>query len=146
MLLISHRGNINGFCAETENHPSYIQTALDAGYDCEIDLWRTYEGLWLGHDKPTFKIKIDWLLERKWNLWVHCKNISALEEMSRHYLNYFWHESDLYTMTSKGWVWAYPNQPTSRILNKTITVLPEWNNTDVSEFAGVCSDFIEQYK
>ena len=145
MLLISHRGNINGICAETENHPDYIQKALDAGYDCEIDVWKNSYGYWLGHDSPTFKIDVGWLLKRKWNLWVHCKNVNALEDMSRHYLNYFWHESDKYTMTSKGWVWAYPNELTSTKYNKTIAVLPEWNDTDVSEFAGVCSDYIVRY-
>ena len=146
MLLISHRGNVNGICAETENRPDYIQKALDAGYDCEIDVWKNSDGYWLGHDSPTFKIDVGWLIKRKWNLWVHCKNVNAIEDMSRHYLNYFWHENDKYTMTSKGWVWAYPDSKTSTKYNKTITVLPEWNDTDISEFAGVCSDYIERYK
>ncbi|HAW79706.1 MAG TPA: hypothetical protein DCX27_08330 [Balneola sp.] len=66
--------------------------------------------------------------------------------MSCHYLNYFWHDGDKYTMTSRRWVWAYPNQKTSTKYNRTIAVLPEWNNTEVSEFAGVCSDFVEEYR
>ena len=38
MILISHRGNINGRDEDRENHPEYIQEALDRGYDVEIDL------------------------------------------------------------------------------------------------------------
>ena len=39
----------------------------------------------------------------------------------------------------------YPERPSTKY-NKTIAVLPEWNDTDISEFAGVCSDYIERYK
>ena len=50
MILISHRGNINGIIKEVENHPSYIQSALDSKYHCEIDIWKTGDQLYLGHD------------------------------------------------------------------------------------------------
>ena len=33
MILISHRGNINGKNLNIENHPSYIDKAIEAGYD-----------------------------------------------------------------------------------------------------------------
>lgn len=149
MILISHRGNINGIVGSVENHPSYIQNALDKGYDVEIDIWKNNDGFWLGHDEPKFKVDITWLYHRRDNLWIHCKNIVALEHMSTtalHGFNYFWHQEDKYTLTSKQYVWAYPNMPASHENNKTITVLPEWNNTDITSYAGVCSDFIEMYK
>ena len=38
MILISHRGNINGPNPEMENNPEYIQKALDLGYDVEVDV------------------------------------------------------------------------------------------------------------
>lgn len=57
--------------------------------------------------------------------------------------NYFWHETDTVTLTSKGFPWAYPNrQP----IKGSIAVMPELNNDDVTECYGVCSDVIEQYK
>ena len=37
MILISHRGNINGPNIDKENKPSYISAAIDKGYDCEVD-------------------------------------------------------------------------------------------------------------
>ena len=39
MKFISHRGNINGKNESMENHPLAIQTALNAGFDVEIDVW-----------------------------------------------------------------------------------------------------------
>ena len=39
MKLISHRGNLNGRIPERENHPDYIDEAIEAGYDVEIDIW-----------------------------------------------------------------------------------------------------------
>ena len=39
MILISHRGNINGKNPEKENHPDYIWVAIQAGYEVEIDVW-----------------------------------------------------------------------------------------------------------
>lgn len=144
--LISHRGNVNGIAKDVENHPSYIQLALDKGFDCEIDLWKKEDQYYLGHDEPSYKIDIQWLLDRKFELWVHCKNIDAFENLSRHNLNYFWHEDDKYTLTSKQWVWAYPDQKFSTKYNKTVTVMPEWYDTNTEGFAGICSDYIERYR
>ena len=38
MLLIAHRGNINGPDKAKENHPDYINKAIEAGYNVEIDI------------------------------------------------------------------------------------------------------------
>ena len=39
MILISHRGNINGKKPDLENKPEYIQNAIKLGYNVEIDVW-----------------------------------------------------------------------------------------------------------
>jgi len=39
MILISHRGNINGRFEDWENKPEYINDALSLGYDVEVDIW-----------------------------------------------------------------------------------------------------------
>ena len=148
MILISHRGNVNGKIPEAENRPDYIQTALDLGYDVEIDVWGIDGELFLGHDNPQYPIGWDWLKERSSNLWIHCKNIDALLyltdiDYSLELFNYFWHENDTVTLTSENWIWAFPGkQP----INGSIAVMPEIYNDDVSDAAGVCSDFIEKYK
>ena len=37
MILIAHRGNVNGPNPELENTLEYINSAIDAGYECEIE-------------------------------------------------------------------------------------------------------------
>ena len=55
----------------------------------------------------------------------------------------FYHNSDDYVMTSRGWIWAYPGQPGGRY---TIAVHPEkLHPGDVQKFAGVCSDYVEKF-
>ncbi len=39
MILISHRGNINGKNEIRENSIFYIMEALSMGFDVEIDVW-----------------------------------------------------------------------------------------------------------
>ena len=41
MILISHRGNLDGKREEFENHPDYIEDAKKRGFDVEVDVWFT---------------------------------------------------------------------------------------------------------
>jgi hypothetical protein len=144
MILISHRGNINGPIPEKENHPDYIDQAIVLGYDVEIDLWSIEGVILLGHDKPQYGISQHWLNERHDKLWVHCKNIQAVEwfNMIKGF-NYFWHEVDTMTLTSFGHIWAYPGkQP----IKNSIAVMPEINNDSITVCKGMCSDYIQRYK
>lgn len=142
MILISHRGNIDGPNPEQENRPEYIVKALQQ-YNCEIDVWLA-EGWYLGHDKPQYKVNYDFLKQD--GLWIHAKNVAALERLvDDDSVNCFWHQEDRYTITSQGYVWAYPGEPTA-FGSKTICVLPEWNSSSTALFGGVCSDYIERYK
>ena len=56
MILISHRGNLNGKMPQNENHPDYIDEAIHAGYDVEVDVWMIDNELFLGHDEPNIKL------------------------------------------------------------------------------------------
>lgn len=147
MILISHRGCIIGSNKEFENKPEFIKRALNLGYDVEIDLWKPQNKLYLGHDKPTYEVNIEWLNVFKDKLWIHCKNIGALYFMTRHqWLNYFWHQEDSFTLTSHGVIWAYPAK---EIYKECINVLPELNDLKKESFnncLGICSDYIERYK
>jgi len=142
MILISHRGNILGSQPGLENMPEYIQDTLDKGYDVEVDVWYANNELYLGHDNPQYKIDISFLMDSR--LWCHAKNIEALNYMLEYDIHCFWHQEDDYSLTSKGIIWAYPNKP---IFKKTICVLPEKHNQDISdEVYGICSDNILNYK
>ncbi len=136
MKLISHRGNIDGPNIERENEPLYIFEALEKKFDVEIDVWWKENQFWLGHDKPQYCVKKEFLQNKK--LWCHAKNIEALNKMLEDKnIHCFFHQDDDVTLTSKGYIWTYPNQ---QLTPKSIAVLPEEKiNVKV---AGICSDFI----
>lgn len=145
MILISHRGNIEGPNDVRENSPFYIMEAITMGFDVEIDIWYKDGNLWLGHDKPQYKISEEWLKERSDNLWIHCKNVESLcffNSLSYKF-NYFWHQEDVVTLTSLNFMWVYPGrQP----IKNSIAVLPEMFNDDIKDCIGICSDYIKKYK
>ena len=109
--LIAHRGNLDGPNPEKENHPDYIHTAVKEGYEVEVDLWKVDNNLYLGHDSPQYRINEKYLnlVASAGFLWTHAKNIEALHRMLEEpAIHCFWHENDLVTLTSKGYVWKYP--------------------------------------
>ena len=143
MILISHRGNLTGRIPNNENHPNYIDEAINAGFDVEIDMWWVDGRIYLGHDEPTYEVDNEWLVDRVDKLWIHCKNVELLNWIRSTILHYFWHEEDTVTLTSKQYMWAYPGkQP----IIGSIAVMPEIHNENISKCVGVCSDYINNYK
>lgn len=148
MKLIAHRGNVNGINVDLENNPGYIDTAIECGYDVELDLWSIENKLFLGHDKPIHKVLDSYLLDRSEYLFIHCKNIQALHHLVANYnsdLHFFWHENDAHTLTNKNIIWNYID---SELTENSICVLPELNRFkgEINKCYGVCSDFIDNYK
>jgi hypothetical protein len=144
---IAHRGNINGPSTK-ENHPDQIVECIRKGYDVEIDIRYINYNIHLGHDEPTYKID-SFFLEKYSNfLWIHCKDLSSLHFClsQKNSLNFFWHDKDCHTLTSKKIIWSYPGQP---ITKRSICVLPEQvDNINIdSEFNGygICSDYIKNF-
>ena len=142
MILISHRGNTNGVNLEKENSQSYIQEAIDLGYDVEIDVRYIDNKFWLGHDGPDYEVELDWLHKRKDNLWIHCKNFEALSELVDTDLRVFYHLQEDYTIISDKHIWAHN-------LNKIDEncIIPLIDKSDILKWPpipvyGVCSDFI----
>lgn len=116
MRVIAHRGNLTGRPDHVwlENDPNYVDRALAAGFDAEVDVWCVKGHWWLGHDNPEYEIERDWLLDQGRRLWVHCKNAAALEGCAPYreapLLNFFWHDRDDYTLTSHGYIWSLPGK------------------------------------
>ena len=145
MIFISHRGNINGPIKNLENNPNYILEALSKGFNCELDIHMVEGQLYLGHDTPEYKVTLNFLNFHKEKLWIHCKNIDSILFFNKlDGYNYFWHEEDKITLTSKNHIWAYPGkQP---IFN-SVSVMPEIHNElNLDLCKGICSDFIQKYK
>lgn len=146
MLLISHRGNLNGPNPELENSEAYIEAALVGGFDVETDVWSDDNGdVFLGHDNPTYKTSVEFLSKHKEKLWIHCKNLSAINMMlSLNGFNFFWHQNDDYTLTSKKYIWTYPNKKVSK--NNVLVVQEKFNKEELPDCLGVCSDYVGLYK
>ena len=128
MILIAHRGNTNG-PSPHENRPDHIEQAMTAGFNVEIDVWYVKGGWFLGHDSAEYEIEESFLENPK--LWCHAKNLSALERMlANGNIHCFWHQEDDVQLTSRGYIWTYPDRPYG---SKSICVLP----TDPSSIEGV---------
>jgi hypothetical protein len=147
MKLIAHRGLYKGPDKNLENRPYQIRSALDRSFDCEIDLWVFEDRLYLGHDGPQYNITEEFI--QQMGLWIHCKNLAALEYCQfKQGLNFFWHESDSYTVTSSGYIWCYPEK---ELAKNSVMLMPEWADPNFEKIPGVncyaiCSDYVEQLK
>ena len=139
MKIISHRGNLLGPC-EKENHPIQVLEALRQGFDCEIDIRIKDKKFFLGHDNPQYEIDTEFIQQP--GLWIHAKNLEALNELYSTRLNYFWHDSDSATITSHGYIWCYPGN----YLENGITVIKERNEIITEKILGICTDFPIDYK
>ena len=151
LRIISHRGNLSGPDKSTENSSKQVDLVLSLGLECEIDVWCVNGEMLLGHDSPKEMVPLEWLDSRSSKLWIHCKNLESLDYFSStsSELNYFWHQTDDYSLTSLGYIWAYPGKPLSP---RSILVLPELY-TDLSEESlylgdrklyGICSDYVSK--
>ena len=141
MILISHRGNLNGPKPSMENSPEYIEIAIKKNFHVEIDVWIKKNNFYLGHDEPVHEVNKEYLENKKF--WCHAKNIEAMEALKNINTTYFWHQNDDVVLTSNGYFWTYPGK---KLLSNSICVLPEQSNQKNFSCAGICSDFIENYK
>lgn len=141
---ISHRGNLDGRIINSENSPDYVSNALSQGYEIEIDVWFVNGSFYLGHDEPLYLVTERFLENEK--LWCHAKNEEAFHKMlSNNKIHSFWHQTDDYTLTSKGILWVFPGK---KVYENSIWVLPEktiFKNIMIN-CLGICSDYISKYK
>jgi len=142
MRIISHRGNLNGPNPATENREETIVAAFAEGFDCEIDVWKVGNELWLGHDGPDTETSMAFLASHCSSLWVHCKNIAALIALKDQF-NCFFHDRDTYTLTSKGYIWGNIASPMTR---ETICVMPEKSTMRWDDYLTVCTDYPFKYR
>jgi len=123
-----------------ENSPAYILDAISAGFDVEIDCWVIENNIFLGHDNPQYQINFNFLQLNKDRLWIHCKNLNAMEFFINKDFNFFWHENDQYTLTSNKYIWTYPLKKYSK---NSILVDLDLNYLKLQTKIpyGVCTDY-----
>lgn len=145
--LIAHRGNRIGPYPARENSPQYLDEALMGGFDCEIDFWVLDGVMKLGHDHGQYPIDLGWLRDRQKRLWIHCKNPEAVAMMANESFNWFFHNTDAYTLTSEGYVWSYPGAPF--VGSKAVIVYfgrhDPTRGGDISSAYGICGDFVGRW-
>lgn len=142
MIKIAHRGNVFGPSIQ-ENQPAHLLKAIGMGFNVEADVWRIGDRLWLGHSSAQYLLNRELLNRLIPYTWFHCKNLDALEYFSNRPqldANYFWHENDRYTVTSHGYIWAYPGMPGGK--NTIILDLNGELDHSGDEVLGWCSDFV----
>ena len=138
MIFIAHRGNYKGPIPSRENHPEYIQEALDQGYHVEIDVWLISEKLFLGHDLPQYEVDLSFL-ESSDRIICHAKNAEALELLIDRRLHCFSHDQDDVVLTSRCWLWTYPGKT---LTSQSVAVMPERvKNWCITGCHAVCSDY-----
>ena len=146
MILIAHRGNINGPKPELENTTDYIINAINQKFEVEVDIWLINNVIYFGHDEPTHK-PFKKFFDYHDKIWFHAKNIEALHYMVENkFKKYFWHQNDNYTLTSNNYIWTFPG---CRLTSKSIAVMPEpfdYSEIDLVNCYGICSDYIINYK
>lgn len=158
MILIAHRGNLEGRKPWLENKPAYIDAALDRGFDAEADVWFKDGGFLLGHDGGQYTINEDFLLKE--GLWCHAKNLTSLIALQKLGAHCFFHEDDDATYTSKGYIWLHGrNREYEWASDKSILLKPE-NGMPIDfhkhedfrkaftittelykDFGGICTDY-----
>jgi len=147
MKIISHRGNIDGPREKKENRPSYIDCAMNLGYDVEVDIRYENNNFWLGHDTPDYKIEHTWMNLRKEKLWFHCKDLLSCIKLLEIGINfkYFCHTNDDFVLTSTNHIWV--NDLSDIINDKCIiplldkkSTLDQKNHKIYNPYA-VCTDY-----
>lgn len=138
MVIIAHRGNLKGANLTGENSPVQIEAALKAGFDAECDVWYKNGRFYLGHDAPVHPVNPEFLLNPR--MWCHAKNRAALEQLLKAGAHVFWHERDQYTLTSRGYIWAYPG---AKAGDRAVAVLHPGENPPEGVW-GVCTDDAER--
>jgi hypothetical protein len=145
MILIAHRGNIDGKIPFLENNPGYLRICISQGYHVEVDVWYDGGRYFLGHDSPDYEIDNDFLVDNR--VWCHAKNNVTLEKLLGIGAHCFVHETDDATLTSKGFIWTYPGR---ELTGRSICVLPETvpnlSMKEIKQSAGICSDDVKFYK
>lgn len=142
MILIAHRGNYCGSNPSRENSVSYIEEAIKLGYEVEVDIWFKNGKIWLGHDYAKYPCSINFLKKNSKKLWIHCKNLEAIDTLLNFDIfNFFWHQSDDFTLTSKNFIWTYPGK---KICDRSVIVMSDIKEHNGNSCFGICADFLKE--
>lgn len=142
---ICHRGNVKGPVKELENNFGILIQRSIQKQRVELDVWYHENNLWLGHDKPEYKITLDWLGSDKRRL-IHAKDGKTFEYLLQEAgkraldIHVFYHTEEDYVLTNKGLVICYPGKP---LLEGSLCMMPErasYSTDQLQKSFSICSD------
>lgn len=105
--LIAHRGLTKGPSEYEENSPTAIAEAIEKLYFAECDIWFVENKWYLGHDRPSYEITEQWILEHSDFGFFHAKNVSTFLELikvrnrKKCFLDFFFHDGDKVVLSSE---------------------------------------------
>lgn len=143
---ICHRGNVKGPVKELENNFGILIQRSIQGERVELDVWYHENNLWLGHDKPEYKVTLDWLISDKRRL-IHAKDGKTFEHLVQEAgkraldIHVFYHTEEDYILTNKGLIICYPGKP---LLEGSLCMMPErasYSCEELQKSFSICSDF-----
>jgi hypothetical protein len=144
---IAHRGNVFGSVPYLENSPYYIDEAIRAGFDVEVDIRATNFAsplFYLGHDAEEHLVSLEWLALRRHKLWFHCKNEEAYATLPT--CRRFIHSVTPSAKIAESiLVWHHANNLNYKV--NSVAVMPEFHKfREVGRInetcMGVCSDYV----
>tara|TARA_X000000950_G_C13852748_1_gene635255 strand:- start:1099 stop:1635 length:537 start_codon:yes stop_codon:yes gene_type:complete len=155
LIVIAHRGLLEGPAKNLENNPENIIFNIKNYPNLfnEVDINIVKDAIYTGHDKPTYKIDLEFILNNKTNLILHIKKLDydsayTIDTLLELYesCHCFCHEEDNFTITNKGLIWSHPKMGINK---NTVCVMPEKVMSISSEafiknlnlLKGVCTDF-----
>lgn len=139
--IISHRGNMFGPTEGLENNPSLIE-ATAVFFKVEVDVRKVNGEYWLGHDKPEYKVSLEWLANLKDRLMLHCKDVHTYECDNLESFHRFMHDDEPTVLCSRGNILKHPDVPH---VPDSYNMMPE--NSDYESYdtimasKAVCTDF-----
>lgn len=104
---IAHRGNTQGSQPTFENRIEYLLHAYDICGAVEVDIQSHNDKMYFGHDEPQELVSIDLIMQDNW--FCHAKDLESLGKLLKLGAHTFWHQKDTVTLTSRGYIWCYPD-------------------------------------
>ena len=138
VTIISHRGNISGPSANTENVPEHINNVIKHVL-VVIDVWNVKNEWHLGTEEPTHMVDVEFLKHE--NLILRARNMGALSQLTETDLHYFAHQADDFTLTSKNQIWTFP---TKEVTTNSIVMCGNMTQTRKyyrSDCYAICTDY-----
>lgn len=142
LILIAHRGNIDGRVEDKENTPAHIEAALKAGYNVSCDIGLLHDSFVLPTSRGYHRLPYALLSNPR--MWFRAADPITLDALCAANAHAVPASVDV-TLTSVHYLWCMPG---AVLTPRSIACFPELATPDWllgAEPAGLCSNEISRY-